>query len=107
MMRIIRAAKASINHVEDNIFMDEHKVTFNLVVEFVRYLYTANIVWARLGPFSTNTASLHNIGKHIKDPICNTNPIQEATHDMLRGMPPSNMELPKCKTNGSIPVGSK
>ena len=41
---------ASADHVEDDVFADKEQVTFNPVIELVRNLHTADVVWAKFSP---------------------------------------------------------
>ena len=41
---------ASIQHVENNVLVDEQEVALDLLVESIRNVQTAHVVWARLGP---------------------------------------------------------
>ena len=82
---------APIQHVEYDVFVHKQQVTFHLVVEFVGEFNTAHVVWAWLGPFSADFARLHDFGDKLENSLGYPYSLKEPTHDMVRGMPPSDM----------------
>ena len=87
--------------------MHEQQVTLHLVVELVRYLNAAYVIWARFGPLPADLTRLHNLWDEFQDRFGNADSVKEPFHHMLRGMPPPNMELPQGQPDGTLTVGTE
>jgi hypothetical protein len=66
--------------VEDNVLLDEEKVTFNLLVELVGDLDTACMVWSRLSPCATNLTSLDDLWDKVQYSLRHTYTVKELCH---------------------------
>jgi hypothetical protein len=74
---------ASADHVEDDTLADEKQVTFNLVVEFVRNVHTADVVRAWFSPLATDLACLNDFWDELQNSLGNSCAIQTSLHDMF------------------------
>ena len=80
----------------------KQQITLNLIVELIRDLDAADIIWAWLGPLSTNLARVDHVWNHVKHFLGYTHSVKEPFHDMFGCVPPSNMQLPQRKPDGSF-----
>ena len=74
---------ASADHAEDDVLANEEQVTFNLVVEFVRDIHTADVIRAWLSPLTANFACLNDFWNKLQDSFRNSCTIQESLHNMF------------------------
>ena len=74
---------APVQHVENNILMNEEKVTFHLLVKLIRYLNAACVARPGLLPLSADSTGLHYLWDEIEDFLRNPNSFQEAFHGVL------------------------
>ena len=74
---------ATINEMEDDLFVDKEQVTLDLGIKRVGKLCAAYVGWARLGPLSADTASLHGLRNEFDHVVSNTNSFEEALHGMM------------------------
>ena len=65
-------SSASADHVEDDVSADKEQVTLNLVIELVRNLHTADVVWARFSPLTADFACLNNFWDELQDSFGNS-----------------------------------
>ena len=86
--------RASIQHVEDYILVDEQEVALDLLVEGVRDIHTAHVVGAWCGPHAAYLAGIADLWDQIEDCIRDSDALEEATHHSSRSVPPSHMQLP-------------
>ena len=91
-------ACASVEHVEDDVLVDEQEIALDLLVEGVRYIHTAHVVWAWRGPHAAHLAGVTDFWDQIEDCVRNPDTFKEATHDCGRGVPPSHMQFPQRET---------
>jgi hypothetical protein len=84
---------AAVNHVEDDVLVYEQQVALHLCIERVCYLDVAGVAWPRARPFSAYLASLGDLRKHVQHVLGNATPLQHAAHGVMRGVPPSHVEL--------------
>ncbi len=56
---------ATINHVENNAFAYEDKVTFNLLIELVSTVNTTNTRGSGSFPFTANGTGVHNFRNEL------------------------------------------
>ena len=84
---------ASVEHVKDDMFVDEEEVTLNLLVEGVGDVDTAHVVGSWICPHSADLTRVTDLWNEIQYLIWDSNSFQEPAHDLSRDMPPSHMEL--------------
>ena len=96
--------RASIQHVEDYILVDKQEVALDLLVESVRDIHTAHVVWAWRGPHAAHLAGVTYLRDQIENRIRDSDPFQEATHHCGRGVPPSHVELSQRETVSAYPT---
>ena len=60
-------ACASVEHVEDDVLVDEKEVALDLLVEGVGYIHTAHVVWAWSGPHAAHLAGVADFWDQIED----------------------------------------
>ena len=68
----------TINEMEDDLLVDKEQVTLDLGIKRVGELCAANVCWARFGPLSADTASLHDLRNELDHTVSNTNSFEEA-----------------------------
>ena len=88
-------ACAWVEHVKDDVFVDEQKIALDLLVEGVRDIHTAHVVRAWLGPHAAHLAGVADLRDQVENCIRDSDTFQEATHHWSRGVPPSNVKLPQ------------
>ena len=93
-------AGASIKHMEDDVLVHEQEVTFYLLVELVRNIHAAGVAGSWLRPGSANTAGVYNLGDEVQNFLRDSYSSQESRHGVLRGMPPTHMQLPQSQSDG-------
>ena len=76
-------SSASIQHVENDEFVDEEKIALDLEVEIVGQFNAARVAWPGLLPLSADSTGLHNLWDEVKDFLRNPNSFQEALHGVL------------------------
>ena len=76
-------SSASIQHVEDDKFVDEKQITLDLEVEIVGQFNAAGVARPGFLPLSADSAGLHNFWDEIKDFLRNPDSFQEALHGVL------------------------
>jgi hypothetical protein len=74
---------ATVNEMEYDLLVDKEQVTLDLGIKRVGELCAAYVCWARLGPFSADTASLHDLWNELYHTVSNTNSFEEALHGMV------------------------
>ena len=97
-------ACALVEHVEDDVLVDEQEIALDLLIEGVRYIHTAHVVWAWRSPHAAHLAGVTNLWDLIEDCIRDSDTFKEATHHCGRGVPPSHMQLPQRETVGTYPA---
>ena len=97
-------ACASVEHVEDDVLVDEQEIALDLLIEGVRNIHTAHVVWARSGPHAAYLTGITDLWDQIEDCIRDSDTFKEATHYCGRGMPPSYMQLSQRETVGTYPA---
>ena len=95
---------ASIKHVKDHVLVDEQEITLDLLVESVRDIHTAHVVWAWSGPHAAYLTGIADLWDQIEDCIGDSDTLEEATHYRGRGMPPSHMQLSQRETMSTYPA---
>ena len=89
---------ASVEHVEDDVLVDEQEIALDLLVKGVGNIHTAYVVWAWRGPHAAHLASVADLRDQVENRIRDSDTFQEATHHCGRGVPPSHMELSQRET---------
>ena len=82
---------ASADHAEDDELANEKQVTFNLVVEFIRDVHTADVVRAWLGRFTADFACLNDFWNELQGSFGDSCTIHEALRDMFGCVPPPDV----------------
>ena len=82
-----------VQHVRDDVLVDEEEVALDLFVESIGDVNTAHVVGSWICPHPANLTRVADLRNEIQYLIWDSNPFQEAAHDLSRGMPPSYMEL--------------
>ena len=98
---------ATINEVEDDVMVHKQQITFHLSIEFVGKVNTAHVVWARLGPHATYLAGVTDFRNEVEHLVRYSNSFQEPSHDILRRMPPADVELPESESVSSRTAGAE
>ena len=81
----------SADHVEDDVLANEKQVTFNLVVELIWDVHTADVVRAWLSPLTADFACLNDFWNELQGSIGDSCTIQEALRDMFGCVPPPDV----------------
>ena len=89
---------ATVEHMEDDVFVDEQKIALELLVESVRDIHTAHVVWAWRCPHAAHLAGVTYFRDQIENSIRDSDSFQKATHHCGRGVPPPNMKLSQRET---------
>ena len=97
----------SVDHVENNVFVNENEVAFDLGVEGVCYLNVACVRGAWLGPFSADLASLADFRYHLQHVVGDSTSLKHPSHRVVGGVPPSHVQLAQRHPDGSDLVGAK
>ena len=74
---------ASADRVENDTLANEKQVAFNLIVESVRDIHTAEVVRAWLSPPTADFARLKDFWNELQNSFGNSCTIQESLHDMF------------------------
>ena len=77
--------------MEDDMLLDEEKVTLNLIAEFVRHFNAIDITWAWFGPLPADLAGLTDLRYELEDLFTYPNTVEESSHRVFGCMPPSNV----------------
>ena len=94
-------ACASVEHVEDDVLVDEKEIALDLLVESVGYVHTAHVVWAWSGPDASHLTGVTDFWNQIEDCVRDSNSFEEAAHHGGGSVPPSHMQLSQCETVGT------
>ena len=97
-------ACATVEHVEDDVLVDEQEIALDLLVEGVRDIHTAHVVWAWGGPHAAHLTCITDLWDQIEDCIRDSDTLKEATHHCGRGVPPSHMQLSQRETVSTYPA---
>ena len=89
---------ASVQHVEDDVLLNEEKITLNLFVEFVGDLDTTRMVWPRLSPCAANLTSLNRFRNKVQNSLWYADSVQELCHYAGRSVPPAYVQFPQRQT---------
>ena len=84
---------APINHVENDVLVDEQQDALHLLVERIGHLNVAGVTGPRLGPFTANSARVDDLRDQIQYFLRDANPVEESLHSFGRSMPPTDMQL--------------
>ena len=82
---------ATVEHVEDDVLVDEQEITLDLLVKGVRDIHTAHVVWAWSGPHAAYLAGIADLWDQIEDCIRDSDALEETAHHRGRGVPPSHV----------------
>ena len=82
-----------LQHVKDDVIVDEEEVALDLFVESIGDVNTAHVVWSWYCPHPADLTRVTDLWNEIQYLIWDSNSFQEPAHDLSRGMPPSSMEL--------------
>ena len=74
---------ASADHVEDDILANKKHVTYNLVIELVRDVHTADVVRAWFSPLAADFACLNDLWDELQNSLGNSCTIQKSLHDIF------------------------
>ena len=94
-------ACATVEHVEDDVLVDKQEIALDLLVEGIRDIHTAHVVWAWSGPHAAYLTGIADLWDQIEDCIGDSDTLEEATHYRGRGMPPSHVQLSQRETVGA------
>jgi len=84
-------ACATVEHVEDDVLVDEQEITLDLLVKGVRDVHTAHVVRAWSGPHAAYLAGIADLWDQIEDCIRDSDALEETAHHRGRGVPPSHV----------------
>ena len=84
---------APINHVENDVLVDEQQVALHLLVERIGHLNVAGVAGPRLGPLTAYTARVNDLRDQIQDLLRDANPVEESLHGLGGCMPPTDMRF--------------
>ena len=84
-------ACAFVEHVEDDVLVDKQEIALDLLVEGVRDIHTAHVVWAWSGPHAAYLAGVADLWDQIEDCIRDSDAFEKTTHHFGRGVPPSHV----------------
>ena len=62
-------ACATVEHVEDDVLVDEQEIALDLLVEGIRYIHTAHVVWAWRGPHAAHLAGVTDFRDQVENRI--------------------------------------
>ena len=97
-------ACASVEHVEDDVLVDEQEIALDLLIEGVRNIHTAHVVWAWSGPHAAYLTGIADLWDQIENCIWDSDTFEETTHHRGRGVPPSHMKLSQRETVSAYPT---
>ena len=86
-------SQASVQHVEDDVLLDEYQVTLYFDVELIWQVDGTYIAGSWFLPLSAYSAGVHSLVNHVQHFLCDSNTFKELLHCQLRGMPPTYVEL--------------
>ena len=84
-------ACATVEHVENDVLVDEQEIALDLLVKGVRDIHTAHVVGAWSGPHAAYLAGIADLWDQIEDCIRDSDAFEETTHHLGRGVPPSHV----------------
>ena len=99
--------RASVQHVEDDVLVDEQEVALDLFIECISDIHTTHVVRARLGPHPAHLAGVADLGDQVENLIWDSDSFQKPAHDLRGGVPPANVKLPQCEPVGSYSARSE
>ena len=74
---------AAIQHMEDDVFMHEEKITFHLLIESVWKVYAAGVTGAGLSPSTAYAAGMDNFWNKVEDSLGDSDSLEEPSHGMV------------------------
>ena len=84
---------SAINHVDEDVLVDENEIAFDLGVEHVCYFHVACVGWAWLGPLAADCAGLANLEYHLQHMVCYSTSLKHSPHRVVVGVPPSHVQF--------------
>ena len=76
----------------------------DLLVEGIRYVHTAHVVWAWRGPHAAHLAGVTDFWDQVENCVGDSDTFKEAAHYCGRGVPPSHMQFPQRETVSTYPA---
>ena len=89
---------ATIEHMENDVLVDEQEIALDLLVEGVRDIHTAHVVWAWSGPHAAYLTGIADLWDQVEDCIRDSDSLEKATHYCGGGVPPSHVQLSQRET---------
>ena len=81
----------AVDHVKDNVFVDEYQVTLDLLVELVWEVDVDCVAGAWLGPFSTYSTCFACFRNEVENFVRHANTFEELDHRICWCVPPPDM----------------
>ena len=60
---------ASVEHVKDDVLVDEQEIALDLLVKGVRIIHTAYVVWARRGPHAAHLTGVADLRDQVENRV--------------------------------------
>jgi len=100
-------AGAPVQHMKDDVVVNEQQIGLNLLVESVRDLDVAGIARPGTGPLTAHLACLDDLWQHLQHSVWHSAPLKHSLHSVVRSMPPPHMQFPEREAYSALSIGAE